>query len=79
MAEIHRCSDSYIWGLEYYSPEATEINYRGHQSLLWKTDYANLYLKQFEDLELLKLEYLPYLEGTNVDCVFLLKKKRASL
>jgi pseudaminic acid biosynthesis-associated methylase len=75
MAEIHRCSDSYIWGLEYYSPETTEINYRGHQSLLWKTDYANLYLKQFDDLELLKVEYLPYVEGTNVDCVFLLKKR----
>jgi pseudaminic acid biosynthesis-associated methylase len=78
MAEIHRCSGSYLWGLEYYSPETTEINYRGHQNLLWKTDYANHYLKQFEDLELLKLEYLPYLEGPNIDCVFLLKK-RASL
>jgi pseudaminic acid biosynthesis-associated methylase len=75
MAEIHRCSSSYIWGLEYYSPETTEVNYRGHQSLLWKTDYASLYLKQFEDLELQKLEYLAYLEGTNVDCVFLLKKR----
>jgi pseudaminic acid biosynthesis-associated methylase len=78
MAEIHRCAGSYIWGSEYYSPETTEIKYRGHQSLLWKADYPNLYLKHFKDLELLKLEYLPYLEGTNVDCMFLLRKKKAT-
>jgi pseudaminic acid biosynthesis-associated methylase len=75
MAEIHRCAANYIWGLEYYAPESTEVNYRGHQSLLWKTDFASLYLKQFKDLELLRLEFLPYLAGTNVDCMFLLRKK----
>ncbi|HEY8669331.1 MAG TPA: pseudaminic acid biosynthesis-associated methylase [Terriglobales bacterium] len=78
MVEIHRCAGSYIWGLEYYAPETTEVNYRGHQSLLWKTDFAGLYLKEFKDLELVRLEYLPYLEGTNVDCMFLLRKTGAA-
>jgi pseudaminic acid biosynthesis-associated methylase len=75
MAEIHRCAAAYIWGLEYYAPETTEVNYRGHQSLLWKTDFAGLYLKQFKDLKLIRLEFLPYLSGSNVDCMFLLRKK----
>jgi pseudaminic acid biosynthesis-associated methylase len=77
MTEIHRCSGSFIWGSEYFADEATEVNYRGHHDLLWKTDYAGLYLKQFDDLELAQLRYLPYLVGANVDCMFLLKKKKA--
>lgn len=78
MAEIHRCARSYIWGLEYYAPETTEVNYRGHQSLLWKTDFARLYLNKFEDLEPVCIEFLPYLEGSNVDCMFLLRKKNTA-
>lgn len=75
LSEIHRCSRNYIWGMEYYSPSSTEVLYRGHQQLLWKSDFASLYLKQFSDLELVRQEYLPYLEDSNVDCMFLLRKK----
>jgi len=77
IAEIHRCSGAYIWGLEYYSSESTEVSYRGHQELLWKMDYARLYLNRFDDLEPVKMEQLPYLDNANVDCMFLLRKKRA--
>jgi pseudaminic acid biosynthesis-associated methylase len=74
--EIHRCAKSYIWGMEYYAPEVTEVNYRGNSGLLWKMDYARRYLERFPDLELVREQRLPYLENANVDTVFLLRKKR---
>jgi pseudaminic acid biosynthesis-associated methylase len=74
--EIYRCSRAYIWGMEYYAPEATEVQYRSHSGLLWKMDFARRYLDRFPDLELVREQRLPYLENTNVDSVFLLKKKR---
>jgi len=43
--------------------------------LLWKMDYLKLYLEQRADLELVRAEKLPYLQNSNVDCVFLLKKE----
>jgi pseudaminic acid biosynthesis-associated methylase len=73
--EIHRCSRSYIWGLEYHAPEMTEVNYRGHDQLLWKMDYPKFYLQQFADLELVKSQELPYLQDGNTDVMFLLRKK----
>jgi pseudaminic acid biosynthesis-associated methylase len=74
LTEIHRCSRLLIFGAEYYSSEATEVNYRNKQSLLWKSDYALDYLSLFADLELVKEERLPYRENANVDSVFLLRK-----
>lgn len=75
MAEIHRCAKNWIWGMEYYAPQLTEINYRGNERLLWKTDYARLYLETFDDLELVKAERLHYSESENVDNMFLLHRK----
>ncbi len=75
MREIHRCAKTYIWGAEYYAPEVTPVNYRGHERLLWKMDYARRYLECFKDLELVREQHLPYLESQNVDTMFLLRKK----
>jgi len=75
MSEIHRCSKTWIFGLEYYAPEMTEVPYRGHRNLLWKTDYVGMYLKNFADLELIREERLPYLTDSNVDTMFLLRRK----
>jgi pseudaminic acid biosynthesis-associated methylase len=75
MDEIHRCAKCFIWGSEYYAPDLTEINYRSHSGLLWKTDFAQRYLDRFADLELVREQRLPYLESPNVDTVFLLRKK----
>jgi hypothetical protein len=72
--EIHRCAKQYVWGFEYYSPHAVEVQYRGNQSLLWKMDYAKFYLDRFADLSLVRREELPYLENSNVDSMFLLRK-----
>lgn len=75
LGEIHRCANTWIWGFEYYAPEMTEVQYRGQKSLLWKTDYAREYLRQFEDLELVQEERFRYLENDNLDSAFLLRRK----
>lgn len=75
MGEVHRCTKTWIWGLEYYAPEMTEVPYRGHRNLLWKTDYARMYLEKFPDLELVREERLQYLADSNVDTMFLLRRK----
>ena len=46
MGEVHRCTKTWIWGLEYYAPEMTEVPYRDHRNLLWKTDYGRMYLRE---------------------------------
>jgi len=56
MKEIYRCTRGYIFGLEYYSENPTEIEYRGHQNLLWKMNFASKYLELFDDLDLVKEE-----------------------
>jgi len=76
MDEIHRCARTFIWGMEYYAPKLTRVNYRSHSDLLWKRDFAECYLQRFDDLELVREQRLPYVEGSNEDTVFLLKKKQ---
>jgi pseudaminic acid biosynthesis-associated methylase len=75
LAEIHRCARQWIWGFEYYAPETTEVVYRGHKSLLWKTDFARAYLEQFQDLQLVREDRFRYLDHENVDTAFLLSRK----
>jgi len=73
--EIHRCSKKYIWGVEYFSEDYIEINYRGHNQLLWKTNFAKLYLDRFPDLKLVREKRYSYLEAKKlIDQVFLLKR-----
>jgi pseudaminic acid biosynthesis-associated methylase len=73
--EIHRCARTWIWGSEYYAEEVTHVNYRGHDDLLWKMDYAKSFLDRFDDLELAREQRLPYLNSSNVDTMYLLKRK----
>ncbi|MBZ5599814.1 MAG: methyltransferase domain-containing protein [Acidobacteriia bacterium] len=72
--EIHRVAKTWIWGLEYYAPASTEIRYRGHNGLLWKNDFAQVYLRRFADLELVREERLRYLDNENSDAMFLLRR-----
>jgi pseudaminic acid biosynthesis-associated methylase len=76
LSEIHRCSQRYIWGFEYFAEKWTEIPYRGQSGLLWKTNYARLYLDAFPDLRLVQERNVPYLNEKNVDQMFLLEKVR---
>jgi hypothetical protein len=61
--------------MEYYAPEVTRVNYRGQDDLLWKMNYAQRYLDRFSDLDLVRERRLPYLNSSNVDAMYLLKRK----
>jgi len=75
MSEVCRCSRKYIWGLEYYADEFTEVNYRGHEKLLWKADYASLYLDTCPGTKLLKKERFRYLDNPELeDAMYLIGK-----
>lgn len=75
MSEMVRVSKRYIWGFEYYSDEYEEINYREKESLLWKGDFCNAYIQNF-DIKLLKRKKFKYLNTENEDEMFLLEKVR---
>ena len=75
ISEIHRCTKRYIWGFEYYAPAYTDVVYRGKNDMLWKADFAKLYLDSFADVELVKEKELKYRSNENVDKMFLLKLK----
>jgi len=72
LQEIVRCTRRYVWGFEYYSDEYEEVRYRENDNLLWKTDFARLYLENF-DLELRESKLLQYLDEDNQDQMFLLE------
>jgi pseudaminic acid biosynthesis-associated methylase len=75
LKEIYRVSKRYIWGLEYFAPNYTEIEYHGQNSLMWKTDFMNLYKTKFSDLKVIKEQKLPYLGNNDlVDQMFILEK-----
>jgi len=78
MGEIHRVSKEYIWCSEYYAPEVTQIKYRDRAELLWKMDFARQFQTRFPDLQLVREQRLPYLQTSNVDTVFLLRKNQAA-
>ena len=79
MQELHRCTRTYVWGFEYYADEYTEVVYRDHSNLLWKADFAKLYLQLFNELELVKEKHLRYLDSDNMDSMFLLRKRRPAM
>ncbi len=72
--EIYRCTKQYIWGFEYFAEKWTDIDWRGKTGLVWKTNYAQLFLDRFGDLRLVKQAKFKYLENDNVDIMFLLEK-----
>ncbi len=75
MVELHRCARKYLWGFEYYAENYTAITYRGHDNLLWKADFAKMYLDRFDDLELTKeIRFRNLDDPRNVDSMFLLEK-----
>jgi pseudaminic acid biosynthesis-associated methylase len=74
LAEIHRSTRRYIWGMEYFSESYEEVWYRGEQGLLWKSDFCKLYLEQFPDLRLVQQRRYPRLNGGNEDAMFLLER-----
>lgn len=77
MSEMVRCSSKYIMGFEYYAEQIKEVNYRGNNGYLWKTDFAREFIKRFPKLRLGYRQLYPYKiasEIENVDCMYLLEK-----
>ena len=76
LSEIYRCSSKYIWGWEYYSDSYEKVVYRENEELLWKADFAKLYIEHFPDLVLVKSKRveLQKEKGKN-NQMFLLKKE----
>lgn len=77
-AEMMRCSNKYIWGLEYYAEKTTDINYRGNEGFLWKANFPKLFMEQFPNLTMVKQQLYPYVntaETGNTDIMYLLEKK----
>lgn len=76
MDETYRVSRRYIWGFEYYAPTLVEVPYRGHDSLLWKADYAQIFLDRFDDLSLVNMQMFRYRDDPAlVDKMYLLEKR----
>ncbi len=72
--EIYRCTKKYIWGFEYFSENLKEINYRGNSGFLWKQNFSDIFLKNFNNLKLLKEKRYKYLNDENIDQMYLLAK-----
>ena len=73
LKEIHRCTKQYIWGFEYYADSCIEINYRENKDLLWKNNFAKLYMNSLPNVSLIKEKHYKYLDSDNVDTGFLLQ------
>jgi pseudaminic acid biosynthesis-associated methylase len=73
--EIYRCTKRYIWGMEYFAESYTQIEYREHSDLLWKTNFPKLFLDRFANIKLAKKKFFKYLNDDNVDVMFLLLKE----
>lgn len=78
LSEIYRCTNKFIWGLEYFDNKYTEIVYRNEHDLLWKADFTHLYLDAFSDLRLIREDKLKYPDNNNIDSMFLLEKIKSS-
>lgn len=74
--EIYRCSRKYIWGYEYYADKYTMIEYRGEKNLLWKADFAQLFINRFRGLRIRKKQIFKRVDNPiKHDCMYLLEKK----
>ncbi len=57
---LYESSRRYICLVEYYSRLPIEINYRDHQGVLFKRDFAGELLDRFPDLELISYGFVYY-------------------
>lgn len=72
--EVVRVADRYVWGLEFYADEYTEIEWRGEDEMLWKTDFVDRYRRRHE-LALDTSEFIQHVDSDDVDRLFLLEVK----
>jgi len=78
LAEIYRCTRTYIWGFEYYARTSEEIKWHKKRKMLWRNDFARLYQEQFENLKLIQERHFRYLHSgghESTASMFFLEKK----
>lgn len=49
--EMYRVSNRYLLVIEYYAEQETPVHYRGHDNLLWKRDFKDIFLQQKPNLK----------------------------
>lgn len=77
MNEMCRVSKKYIWGLEYFADEYTELDYHGQKNLMWKADFCKIFLDSNTNVTVLKEQKYNYLENdTLIDQMYLLQKTK---
>lgn len=75
ISEIYRVSNKYIFGLEYFAENYTDIEYRGEKNIMWKTNFMKLYLDKFSNLKIINELKMPYIDSPElIDQMFLLQK-----
>lgn len=72
IAELVRCSKQWVYGHEYFAESYTEVTHRGHDGVLWKTDFPAKFVEK-QDVELVKSEYLNHIDSENVDVTYLIE------
>ena len=55
--KIYKLSNKYILVAEYFNPTPVTVNYRGHDDVLFKRDFAKEMLKKY-DLEIIKYGFV---------------------
>ncbi|WP_281883041.1 pseudaminic acid biosynthesis-associated methylase [Paenibacillus sp. YYML68] len=74
--EMYRVSNRYIWGFEYYAEAGyQEVQYRGNEDKLWKTNFMQLFLDRYPNLQVVKEKIYKYVQSDLVDQMYLLEKK----
>jgi pseudaminic acid biosynthesis-associated methylase len=63
MGELVRVSRRWVLSGEYHADEPTEITYRGHDGILFKRDYGELFRRWFPDCPVVEEAFLTEDEG----------------
>ncbi len=56
--KLYQASDKFILIVEYYNQTPTEISYRGHQSKLFKRDFAGEFLEKYPGTTLIDYGFI---------------------
>ncbi len=60
---LYNKSNRYIFICEYYSPSPVEVSYRGHDSVLFKRDFAGEILDKYPDVRLINYGFVYHRDG----------------
>lgn len=73
--KIISLSKKFIFGLENYSDDPTEVVYRGHSNKLWKQNFPNLYRELYPNIKTIKEQKILHKPGPLVDIAYLFEKE----